>query len=57
VGLIFLMIYLVARDDRYQYEISQRSPEAVLNERYAMGDITQEEYLRMRECLREEVEA
>ncbi len=50
-GFVFLVIYLIARDDRHQYEMSQRSPEAILDERYARGEITGDEYRQMKECL------
>lgn len=50
-GFVFLVIYLIAREDRHEYEMSQKSAGAILDERYARGEITREEYRQMKECL------
>lgn len=54
IGLAFLIAYLIARDDRYEYEMSRMSPEAILNRRYARGDITADEYWQMKKSMMEE---
>lgn len=51
VGFVFLVIYLIAREDRYEHEMSQKSAGAILDERYARGEITREEYRQMKDCL------
>ena len=54
IGFFFLVMYLVARDDRYEYEMSKMSPEVILNQRYARGEITGDEYRHMKRCITEE---
>ena len=54
IGFVFLAMYLVARDDKYEYEMSKMSPEAILNHRYAKGEITRDEYWQMKNCMKEE---
>ncbi len=54
VGLLFLVIYIVIREDKRK--ISQRgtkkSAEKILDERYARGEISDKEYKRMKRELR-----
>ncbi|HOK58712.1 MAG TPA: SHOCT domain-containing protein [Methanothrix sp.] len=47
IGILFLIVYLLKRD-----EVSGRSAESILDERYARGELTRDEYLRMKEDLR-----
>lgn len=51
IGILFLIIYLVIRQDRTEKAIPQKSANAILDERYARGEITQEEYMRMKKEL------
>ncbi|MFP4186387.1 MAG: SHOCT domain-containing protein [Thermoplasmata archaeon] len=50
VGLLFLVIYLVIREDHSKYVRSdtRKSAEKILDERYARGEITSEEYEEMK---------
>lgn len=52
IGFLFLIIYLIVRDDRHRYEMTRKEPEAIISERYARGEIGHEEYSRMKENLR-----
>lgn len=51
VGLVFLVIYLVIREERGRSMKSDsgKSAEKLLDERYARGEITTEEYEEMKE--------
>ncbi len=55
VGLLFLVIYIVIREEKR--ETSKRgigkSPEKILDERYARGEISKEEYKGMKKEIRE----
>jgi len=53
VGWIFLILYLVMRETSESAVKTSRALE-VLKERYARGEITREEYLRMKEELERE---
>jgi len=48
IGLLFLVIYLITREDKNHYEMSPKSAGSILDERYARGEITQEEYRQMK---------
>lgn len=48
VGALFLIIYLIIREDRISKKTPGKSAYAILNERYAKGEITREEYLKMK---------
>ncbi|MBS3817477.1 MAG: SHOCT domain-containing protein [Candidatus Thermoplasmatota archaeon] len=51
IGLLFLVIYLVIREERGQEmkSKSEKSAKKLLDERYARGEITTEEYREMKE--------
>lgn len=51
-GLIFLVVYLVMRDHTAAHPREGTSPEGILDERYARGELTREQYLQMRDDLR-----
>ena len=54
VGVIFLIIYLFARGAAQQpgtFQQRSRAPEEILDERYARGELTREQYLLMRDDL------
>lgn len=44
IGILFLIIYLLVREDTKRQMPVQKSPGAILDERYARGEITREEY-------------
>ena len=46
LGIIALVIYLIVREDAGSR--GEKSPRALLDERYARGEITREEYLKMK---------
>ncbi|MHA1989123.1 MAG: SHOCT domain-containing protein [Promethearchaeota archaeon] len=48
VGILFLIIYLIVRDEKTMDKSSQKSADSILDERYARGDITQREYKQMK---------
>lgn len=48
IGILFLIIYLIIRGDMVTRGSSQKSANAILDERYVRGEITQEEYNRMK---------
>jgi putative membrane protein len=48
IGVLFLIIYLIIRQDRFQHGQPLKSANAILDERYARGEITQEDYTRMK---------
>jgi putative membrane protein len=51
IGIIFLIAYLIIREQK-QPPPGGRTPAEILEERYAKGEITREEYLRMKEDLK-----
>ena len=46
LGILFLVIYLIIREGRTH--LPQKSAKTILNERYARGEITKEEYVQMK---------
>lgn len=48
IGILFLIIYLIVREDKTSQGTPQKSANAILDERYARGEITQEDYNRMK---------
>jgi putative membrane protein len=51
VGVIFLLLYVVIRESHESSETERDKVLNILKERYAKGEITREEYLRMKEDL------
>lgn len=54
VGILFLIIYLIIREEKTLRDTSQKSANAILNERYARGEITKGEYQRMKKDIKKE---
>ncbi|HWQ20430.1 MAG TPA: SHOCT domain-containing protein [Methanotrichaceae archaeon] len=58
IGIIFLALYLVLREERRHSHTTEETtpasttPEAILDERYARGEITREQYMQMKEDLK-----
>jgi putative membrane protein len=48
VGVLFLITYLIVREDKTTKFAPQKSANSILDERYARGELTQEEYKRMK---------
>jgi putative membrane protein len=48
LGILFLVIYIVLRESKPARE---KTPLEILKERYARGEISEEEYRRMKEEL------
>lgn len=45
VGIVFLLLYIVIRESKTEVE---KTPLEILKERYAKGEITEEEYVKMK---------
>lgn len=55
IGILFLVIYVVIREEEVPQEypdVIKKSAEAILDERYAKGEITREEYHRMKQDIK-----
>jgi len=52
IGIIFFLLYIVTRESSETILPEGNNALKVLNERYAKGEITREEYLKMKEDLR-----
>ncbi|MFW6141884.1 MAG: SHOCT domain-containing protein [Candidatus Saliniplasma sp.] len=50
VGVLFLIVYLLIRGDNKSE--TSKSQKKILDERYALGDITDEEYKEIKEGIR-----
>jgi len=56
IGILFLILYLILRDSGHRIAggaIVKTSPEEILDERYAKGEITRELYMQMKEDIME----
>ncbi len=53
IGILFLIIYLLVREEKKPQQPSQKSAEQILDERYARGEITREEYQQKSQDLRQ----
>jgi putative membrane protein len=49
IGILFLIIYLIIREDKTKQNIPQKSANTILDERYARGEITREDYQKMKQ--------
>ncbi len=49
VGIVFLLLYIVIRESKTEVE---KTPLEILKERYAKGEITEEEYVKMKRELK-----
>jgi len=45
IGIVFLLLYIVIRESKTEVE---KTPLEILKERYAKGEITEEEYVKMK---------
>lgn len=52
VGFLFLIIYLIVRESKGTATVPQKSANAILDERYARGEITREDYILMKRDLK-----
>ena len=55
IGILFLILYLILRDSGYRAAGGanvKTSPEEILDERYAKGEVTRELYLQMKEDIK-----
>jgi putative membrane protein len=55
VGILFLVIYLIIREEKSSVGTNQKSADSILDERYARGDLTQREYLQMKNDIKNTV--
>ena len=53
VGIIFLILYIVIRETSHPAKAESGKPLEILKERLAKGDITEEEYRRLKAELEE----
>lgn len=51
IGIVFLIIYLIIREDKGKQKPSQKSAHKILDERYAKGEISRSEYQKMKKDL------
>jgi putative membrane protein len=49
IGIIFLIIYLIIREDKIENKEIMDDAQKILDERYAKGEITRKEYLQAKE--------
>ncbi len=52
IGILFLIIYLILRGDEEKPEDVEKKIDDILNERYAKGEITWEEYQQIKKNLK-----
>ena len=55
IGVLFLILYLILRDSGHHAAgvvKAKTSPEEILDERYARGEITRELYMQMKEDIK-----
>ena len=52
LGVLFLIIYLIIREDKSKQDSSQKNAEEILDERYAKSEITREEYLKKKKDIK-----
>ena len=52
VGIIFLIVYLIIRESKGASAIPYKSANAILDERYARGEITRDDDHRMKKDLK-----
>lgn len=51
IGILFLIVYLIVRESKGINAQPQKSSNAILDERYARGEITRDDYHRMKKDL------
>ncbi len=51
IGIVFLVIYLIIRDEETEIKESIDESQKIIDERYAKGEITREEYLQIKKDL------
>ena len=51
IGYLFLLGYLIARDEQRPDPVGGLSPRGLLDARYARGELSRNEYLRMKDDL------
>lgn len=55
VGVIFLILYLVLREGGHRIAgsiVGRMGPEEILDERYAKGELTREQYVQMKDDIK-----
>jgi putative membrane protein len=52
IGVIFIIIYLVIREDKNKKDTIHKGAEEILDERYAKGEITRKEYQNMKKDIK-----
>jgi len=55
IGIVFLVVYLVIREDKtFKQSTTKMTAEQILDERYAKGEITREEYQQKKKDMGQE---
>ncbi len=52
LGILFILIYLVIREDINKQDSNHKRAEEILAERYAKGEITKEKYKKMKKDIK-----
>lgn len=55
VGVVYLVIKWVRGEGNRNTRYNDNNPERILDERFARGEITEEEYFRMKSILRDQL--
>ena len=53
IGILFLVVYLILREEEADIRESIDEGNKIIDERYAKGEITREEYLQMKRDIKE----
>jgi putative membrane protein len=53
IGFLSLIAYLIIRTEKTENKYDKRSSDQILDDRYALGEITRNEYLRKKEDLKQ----
>ena len=53
LGILFLVVYLILREEEVDIRESIDEGNKIIDERYAKGEITREEYLQMKRDIKE----
>ncbi len=48
IGILFLIVYLIIRENKTKQPAFEKNALSILNERYARGEITRKEYQKMK---------
>lgn len=55
-GIIFLIVYLIIREEKDEMISTLKDVQKILDERYAKGEITREKYLQAKKDISDKIE-